>query len=95
MFDRILAGLLRPASVPDPGIGQLPGGAFGNDLNTLLSWIAGIATACCLVGILSVGASMALSHQRGQASQHLVGLMWVLVGCMLIASATFLVTKFT
>lgn len=101
MHNHILAAVLHLAGVPNPGTGTVPGGTcipnqpcLKDELNTILSWIAWIATAACVVGILTVGGTMAMQHQRGRASEHMAGLMWVLLGCILIGTASSLVGLF-
>ncbi len=98
MHSHILATALQvacgPGNIPCPGTGSIPSAGLAAKLNTILSWIAWVATAACVVGILIVGATMAIQHQRGRASEHMVGLMWVLVGCILIGTASSLVGVF-
>jgi hypothetical protein len=95
MRDHILAAVLHRAGLPG-GINPNPATPpFGADLNTILQWIAWVATAACVVGILIVAATMAIRHQRGEGGQHVSGLGWVLAGCILIGTATALVGTFT
>jgi hypothetical protein len=89
MRDHILAAVLQVAGAPNPGTGTAPPGSA--QLLTILQWIAWIATAACVVGVLMVAATMAIRHQRGEGGQHLAGLGWVLVGCVLIGTASALV----
>lgn len=99
MHDFVLAAVLHVAGCPAgqdlcPGKGSIPSGVFGTDLARILGWVAWIATAACVVGILSVGATMAVQHQRGRTSEHMTGLLWVLVGCILIGAGSSLVGMF-
>jgi peptidoglycan/LPS O-acetylase OafA/YrhL len=89
MRNHILAAALQ---VPNVGTGTTP--PFGDDLLTILKWIAWIATAACVLGILMVAATMAIRHQRGEGGQHLAGLGWVLLACILIGTASALVGSF-
>jgi hypothetical protein len=89
MRNHILAAVLQ---VPNVGTGTTP--PFGADLLTILKWIAWVATAACVLGILIVAATMAIRHQRGEGGQHLAGLGWVLLGCILIGTASALVGSF-
>lgn len=81
-------------SIFNPGTGTLPSAGFGAALETLMEWVAWVAVGACVVGVLIVGATMAVSHQRGRASEHMQGLLWVLVGCILIGTASSLVGVF-
>jgi hypothetical protein len=80
--------------IPNPGTGCLPSAGFGAALQQILDWVAWIATSACVVGILTVGATMAMQHQRGRGSEHMVGLAWVLVGCILIGTSSAVVAVF-
>ena len=80
-------GLL--AEVLDPGSGLAPPGAEG--ITTIVSWIAWLVLALCVVGVLGVGASMALAHRRGDGGEHAVGLAYVLGGAVLVGSASAIV----
>lgn len=92
MRNHILAAVLH-AAVVNPGTGKAP--PFAPGLTTILQWVAWIATAACVGGVLIVAATMALRHQRGEGGQHVSGLGWVLGGCILIGTASALVGSLT
>jgi hypothetical protein len=77
--------------VPDPGSGQMPPGQVGGKVLLLLKWLAALATAACVGGILWTGARMAISHRRGDET-NIAQLGWVLFSCLLIGSAAAIVT---
>ncbi len=89
MRNRILAAELQ---VPNVGTGTTS--PFGADLLTILKWIAWVASAACVLGILIVAATMVVRHQRGEGGQHLARLGWVLLGCILIGTASALADSF-
>lgn len=57
----------------------------------LLSWGG---TAAGVVGVVVTGAMMAISHKRGESSEHMSRLGIVLGGCILVAVASPLVGFF-
>lgn len=81
--DRLLA-----ADIPAPA-GIQPPGTEG--LTTILGWIAWGVTFLCVVGVFFVAGSMAFAHRRGEGSEAVGKLGWVLGACILGASATSLV----
>lgn len=54
---------------------------------TLIGWVAWGVTACAVLGLLVVAASLMLKHRRGEASEHGSALGMVLSGCVLAAFA--------
>ena len=79
---------LRAADIPAP-TGIQPPGTEG--LTTILGWIAWGVTFLCVVGVFFVAGSMAFAHRRGEGSEAVGKLGWVLGACILGASATSLV----
>ena len=79
---------LLAASIPAPA-GIQPPGTQG--LTTILSWIAWAVTFLCVVGVFFVAGSMAFAHRRGEGSEAVGKLGWVMGACILGASATSLV----
>lgn len=77
-------------AVPDPGGGVAPPGVEDKVL-TILQWIAYLATAACVAGLLYTAARMALAHRRGDDT-NVSQLGWVFAACVLIGSASALVT---
>lgn len=74
----LAADINVPASVQPPGTAGLL---------TVLSWGAWIVTLVCIAGIFAVAAKMALSHRRGEGSEAVGQLGWVMGACVLIAAA--------
>lgn len=75
---RLAADINVPASVQPPGTAGLL---------TVLSWGAWIVTLVCIAGIFAVAAKMAVSHRRGEGSEAVGQLGWVMGACVLIAAA--------
>ena len=74
------------AAVPNPGQGEAPPGSAG--FLRILRWAAWVAFAVCVLGVIITGARMAISARRGEGGEHGATLLWVLVGCILIGSAS-------
>jgi hypothetical protein len=81
-------GHLLAGNIPTP-VGVQPPGTQG--LTTILSWIAWAVTFLCVVGVFFVAGSMAFAHRRGEGSEAIGKLGWVMGACILGASATSLV----
>jgi TRAP-type C4-dicarboxylate transport system permease small subunit len=84
----ILAGTTIPVNPTQPnGTGKI---------NTIINIIAWGCVAACLVGLLWGGAKLAISHHRGMGSgegaSHIAG---VLLGCVIIGSASTVVAQLT
>ena len=75
---------LLAADINVPAAVQPPGTA---GLLTVLSWGAWIVTLVCIAGIFAVAAKMAFSHRRGEGSEAVGQLGWVMGACVLIAAA--------
>jgi hypothetical protein len=76
-------------AVVDPGSGVAPPGAEG--VVTIVSWVAWTVLAVCVLGVLLVGARMAVAHRRGEGAEHAVSLAYVLGGAVLVGSASGLI----
>lgn len=87
MHDHVVAAVLHLAQ---QSISNTP--PWAKSLKALLSWGIWMATFACIVGVLIVGARMAILHSRGEAAQHLAGLFWVLFGGVLVAGAAALMS---
>lgn len=74
----ILADINAPASVQPPGTAGLL---------TVLGWAAWIVTLACIGGIFAVAGKMAFAHRRGEGSEAVGQLGWVMGACVLIAAA--------
>ncbi|MEV6814600.1 hypothetical protein [Micromonospora sp. NPDC051296] len=78
--------------VPLPSTdGGLPSGLAAK-VSQALGLIAWGGTAAGVVGVLITGAVMAISHKRGESSEHMSRLGMVLGGCILVAMAGPIVT---
>ena len=76
-------------AVVDPGQGIAPPGSEG--IVTIVSWVAWTVLAVCVLGVLLVGARMAVAHRRGEGAEHAVSLAYVLGGAVLVGSASGLI----
>jgi hypothetical protein len=57
---------------------------------TILRWVAYLASAACVGGILITAGRMAIAHRRGDDS-NVAQLGWVLGACVLIGAASGIV----
>ncbi|WP_433121933.1 hypothetical protein [Micromonospora sp. CA-246542] len=85
-----LQALTAAAPVPDPGSGEAPPGV-GDKVLTLLKWVANLAIAACVAGVLFTAGKMALAHRRGDDT-NVSALGWVFAACILIGSASAVVS---
>jgi len=74
----ILTGIKAPAAVQPPGTAGLM---------TVLGWGAWLVTLACIGGIFAVAGKMAFAHRRGEGSEAVGQLGWVMGACVLIAAA--------
>src|SRR5437016_819860 len=51
-------------------------------------WVLWIATAVCVIGLVVVGAQMAIAHQHGELQQHGKRLGAVMLGIIVIGTAS-------
>jgi len=86
----LAAEAARPTGVPDVGSGEAPPGADG--MLTVLRWVAWSVTALCVAGIFGVAARMAVDHSSGGGREHARGLGFVLGACLLVGSASGIVS---
>jgi hypothetical protein len=63
-------------------------------VDTALNLIAWAGTAAGVAGVLVTGAMMAISHKRGETSEHMSRLGMVLGGCVPVSVAGPLVSWF-
>ncbi|WP_433533060.1 hypothetical protein ACQPYA_14245 [Micromonospora sp. CA-263727] len=89
----ILYSLRRiPMAVPQPSTdGDLPSN-LAEKVEQALGLVAWAGTAAGVLGVLVTGAVMAISHKRGESSEHMSRLGMVLGGCILVATAGPIVT---
>ena len=76
--------------MPDPGAGTAPPGSEG--FLTILQWAAWIAFGICVLGVIIAGGAMAIGRSRGEGGEHAQRLGMVLAGCIVIGSASGLVS---
>ena len=74
----ILAEISTPSSVQPPGT---------EGLMTVMGWVSWGVTFLCIIGIFFVAGKMAFSHRRGEGSEAVGQLGWVMGACILIAAA--------
>ncbi len=74
----ILAEISIPSSVQPPGT---------EGLMTVMGWVSWGVTFLCIIGIFFVAGKMAFSHRRGEGSEAVGQLGWVMGACVLIAAA--------
>ncbi|QLQ36439.1 hypothetical protein [Micromonospora robiginosa] len=79
--------------VPQPATGgnAVPG-PLATKVEQALGLVAWAGTAAGVLGVLITGAVMAISHKRGESSEHMSRLGMVLGGCILVATAGPIVT---
>lgn len=88
------AGQQVLAAVPDPskGGGNPPG---WDKLLEILHWVFLAVTMAAVAGFLIVGGRMAVAYRRGDGAEHAGGLGVVCVACIIIGSASGLVSTLT
>ncbi|MFF5893941.1 hypothetical protein ACFY72_35005 [Streptomyces globisporus] len=88
------AGQQILAAVPDPskGGGNPPG---WNKLLMVLHWVFLGVTIMAVAGFLIVGGRMALAWRRGEGAEHASGLGVACIACIIIGSASGLVSTLT
>jgi hypothetical protein len=84
-----VSAVVEVFAAPDPGSGEAPPGVGGKIL-TILRWVAYLASAACVAGILITAGRMAIAHRRGDDS-NVSQLGWVLGACVLIGAASGIV----
>ncbi|WP_089157720.1 hypothetical protein [Micromonospora sp. NBS 11-29] len=79
--------------VPQPNTGgNVVPGPLATKVEQALGLVAWAGTAAGVLGVLVTGAVMAVSHKRGESSEHMSRLGVVLGGCILVATAGPIVT---
>jgi hypothetical protein len=89
-----LAPTPAPVDVPQPERGGDAPPDLVEMVRTALNLIAWAGTAAGVVGVLVTGTMMAISHKRGESSEHMGRLGMVLGGCILVATAGPIVSWF-
>ncbi|MDF2826779.1 MAG: putative rane protein [Mycobacterium sp.] len=79
-----------PAQLPDPGPIQPPGteGAV-----TIMGWAKWVALFVCILGLIAVGAMMAVGRSRGEGGEH-VGKLGMSLGGVIVISASVALVGF-
>jgi hypothetical protein len=87
LLDTLQLHLIRFVPTPSP---SLPSGTDA-DAQTIVNWTAGGAAVACLIGLMIVGAKMAIA-QRHNEEFNAGGLGKVFVGGIIIAAAAPMIT---
>lgn len=80
------------AALPDP-TPVAPPGAEG--LGTILNMAMWVALTICILGIIVIGAMMAINSRRGTGGEHAGALGWALAGAIVIGSASGIIGLLT
>lgn len=87
--------VLAAGNVPDPGNGSAPPGV-GGAFEDIMGWAKWIALGICVLGLIFIGARMAVNSRRGEGGELLGALGMAMGGVCIIAGAVavvgFLVT---
>jgi len=86
----LLTHVVPALAVTNPGQGTPPPTA-GAKIDTVVSWIAWLTFAACLVGILYSAIALAFDHGGMGRGQSKMQLLWSLGACIVAASASALV----
>ncbi|MFI9028570.1 hypothetical protein [Streptomyces sp. NPDC053560] len=68
-------------------LAEMPPDYVTNPINQVMGYAAWVATAAGVMGLLIVGAKMALSIRHGEGQEHMVQLGTVLGACIIAATA--------
>ena len=95
MLDTLnIAALQVIGAVPNPGRGEPPPGF--DKFVTLLKWAAAISLGACVLGFLICAGTIALQHRTGGGvGDHGGRVGAVMAACILIGSASAIVTALT
>jgi hypothetical protein len=78
-----------PATIPDPSPSAPPG--FAGPIAIILGWAKWLGLIIAVLGVIIIGAKLAINVRRGEAAGELGGLLYVGLGCILIGAAASLV----
>lgn len=78
-----------PLDVPDPGNGQAPPGS--EKFIAVMSWVKWLALGVVIIGLMIIGAKLAIESRRGEGGAHLGALGMAMAGVIVIAAAASLV----
>jgi hypothetical protein len=89
-----VSGLWLLLDVPDPGHGSsIPG--VTEKLTLLLKWAMSGALTLCVLGFIITGATIAVQHRSGGGGDAGPRVAMVMIGCVVLGSATLLVKALT
>jgi hypothetical protein len=88
-WDGLVGAILQGINVDKPNPAEPPD--IGRKIKMIVDAIAWLGGMAGVAGIIITGVMMALSHKRGESSEHMSRLGMVLGGCALMASAAGLV----
>ena len=92
LFPTAPGRLGRGAQVAD-GPAQAPGN-LGAKFNALVGYAKYLGFSICVLALIGAAVTMALQHRRGGSTEHVGGIVKVLVAVSVIAAASSLVTLF-
>ncbi|MFC0039579.1 hypothetical protein [Actinomadura rayongensis] len=94
LLSRIAGALNIVALAPDPfkpNTDDVPSEVVAM-YNKLLGFVTWTVTGLCVAGIMIVAGRMAVAHRRGEGGEHATGLAWVGGACLLVGTATPIIT---
>ncbi|NQX29661.1 hypothetical protein HQQ81_20130 [Microbacteriaceae bacterium VKM Ac-2854] len=87
-----MAGSVLAADIPDPGDGSMPPGF--ERFEDVIGWVKWIALGVAVIGLIILGATLAISSRRGEGMEIGGWLGRILIGVIIIAGAVGLVSFF-
>lgn len=81
---------LMPMDVPNPGGGTAPPGF--DKFTTVLGWGKWIALGVLVMALIGAGVMMGVGNRRGEGSEHVSRLAWVMGGVIVVAGAFTIVS---
>ena len=82
--------LVASPNIPDPGNGSAPPGV-GSAFESVMGWAKWICLGIAVLGIMAIGAMIAVGSRRGEGGEKVGALGWALAGVCIIAGAVSLV----
>ena len=77
------------SAVPDPGNGTPPPGF--EKFQQVMGWVKWLALGVAVIGIMIIGAKLAIESRRGEGGAHLGALGTAMAGVIVISGAASLV----
>lgn len=87
--DTLTTIVLAGGNVPDPGNGSAPPGF--EKFQEVMGWIKWIAFGVAVIGIMIIGAKLAIESRRGEGGAHLGALGTAMAGVIVISASTSVV----